>query len=358
MRNYAFGNVQFTRGCPFTCEFCDIIVLFGRRPGSRPFRQILAELDQLHRMGQEIVFIVDDNLIANKKAMVEVLRAVIEWQEARGFPLTFFTEASLDLADEPALMKLMVDANVVNVFVGIETPNEESLRETRKLQNLRRGGTMVEKIHAIQSAGMEVWSGMILGFDHDDETIFDAQLRFAAEARIVGSMIGMLNAIPTTPLHARLAAEGRLDPDDDSVFGTNVIPMLLDRAVLRDGYLRVLRDMSEPSAFFDRMEPLFIDGPLSGDHGRTARLTTRPWLRRREQARFLVKAAVLFGRLMLHVPETELRTEYRRRMLKAVRSNPRPVVLFIYALHAAMHYHAWRLAGTMSGKSGNVVNSY
>ena len=208
----------------------------------------------MHRLGQEIVFIVDDNLIANKKAIVEVLRAVIEWQKARGFPLTFFTEASLDLADEPALMKLMVDANIVNVFVGIETPNEESLRETSKLQNLRRGGTMVEKIHAIQSAGMEVWSGMILGFDHDDETIFDAQLRFASEARIVGSMIGMLNAIPTTPLHARLAAEGRLDPDDNSAFGTNVIPVLLDRAVLRDGYLRVLRDMSEPAAYFDRME--------------------------------------------------------------------------------------------------------
>jgi radical SAM superfamily enzyme YgiQ (UPF0313 family) len=358
MRNYAFGNVQFTRGCPFTCEFCDIIVLFGRRPRIKTVPQIIAELDQLHRLGQEIVFIVDDNLIANKKAIVEVLRAVIEWQRERGFPLTFFTEASLDLADEPALMQLMVDANIVNVFVGIETPNEESLRETKKLQNLRRGGTMVEKIHAIQSAGMEVWSGMILGFDHDDETIFDAQLRFAGEARIVGSMIGMLNAIPTTPLHARLAAEGRLDPDDDSVFGTNVIPVKLDRAVLRDGYLRVLRDMSEPAAYFDRMDSLYITGPLSGDQGRTARLTARPWLRRREQARFLVRATVLFARLMLRVTEPELKAEYRRRIMKLARTNPRPVLLFVYALRAAMHYHAWRLAGSMSGKQGNVVNSY
>ena len=134
--------------------------------------------------------------------------------------------------------------------------------------------------------------------------------------------------------------------------------MLLDRAVLRDGYLRVLRDMSEPVAFFDRMDSLFIDGPLSGDNGRTARLTSRPWLRRREQARFLVRATVLFARLMLRVTEPELRTEYRRRILKVVRTNPRPVLLFIYALHAAMHYHAWRLAEAMSGKRGNVVNSY
>jgi hypothetical protein len=199
---------------------------------------------------------------------------------------------------------------------------------------------------------------MILGFDHDDETIFDAQLRFASEARIVGSMIGMLNAIPTTPLHARLAAEGRLDPDDNSAFGTNVIPVLLDRAVLRDGYLRVLRDMSEPAAYFDRLDSLYIGGPLSGDQGRTARLTARPWLRRREQARFLVRAAVLFARLMLRVREPELRAEYRRRIMKVARANPRPVLLFVYALRAAMHYHAWRLAGTMSGKSGNVVNSY
>jgi hypothetical protein len=184
------------------------------------------------------------------------------------------------------------------------------------------------------------------------------QLRFAKEARIVGSMIGMLNAIPTTPLHARLAAEGRLDPDDDPIFGTNVIPVRLGRAALRDGYLRVLRDMSEPVAFFDRMDSLFIDGPLSGDQGRTARLTARPWLRRREQARFLVRAAVLFARLMLRVRESELRTEYRRRIVKVARTNPRPVLLFIYALRAAMHYHAWRLAGSMSGNQGNVVNSY
>ncbi|WP_037458294.1 B12-binding domain-containing radical SAM protein [Skermanella stibiiresistens] len=358
LKRYAFGNVQFTRGCPFTCEFCDIIVLFGRRPRIKTVRQILAELDLLHRMGQEIVFIVDDNLIANKRAMRDILGPVIEWQRERDFPLTFFTEASLDLADEPDLMRLMVEANIVNVFVGIETPNEDSLRETKKLQNLRRGGTMVGKIHGIQNAGLEVWSGMILGFDNDDDTIFDAQLRFVSEARIVGSMVGMLNAIPTTPLHDRLAAEGRLDLDDEPAFGTNVIPKRLDRMVLRDGYLRILRDLSEPAAYFDRLDALYLDGPLSGDQGRTARLTGKPWLRRREQARFLVRATVMFARLMLWVREPDLRSEYRRRILHLARVNPRPALLFVYALRAAMHYHAWLLADRMSKSPAGVVNSY
>lgn len=358
MKRYAFGNVQFTRGCPFTCEFCDIIVLFGRKPRIKTVPQILAELDQLHRAGQEIVFIVDDNLIANKRAIRDILGPVVDWQRERDFPLTFFTEASLDLADEPELMRLMVEANIVNVFVGIETPNEASLRETRKFQNLRRGGSMVGRIHAIQDAGMEVWSGMILGFDHDDDTIFDAQFRFVSEARIVGSMVGMLNAIPTTPLHDRLAAEGRLDLSDDPAYGTNVIPKRLDRATLRDGYLRILRDMSEPAAYFDRLDALYLRGPLSGDQGRTARLAAKPWLRRREQVRFLARAAVMFARLMLRVREPDLRAEYRRRILRLARVNPRPVLLFVYALRAAMHYHAWRLADRMSRNPAGAVNSY
>jgi radical SAM superfamily enzyme YgiQ (UPF0313 family) len=358
IRRYAFGNVQFTRGCPFTCEFCDIIVLFGRRPRIKTVPQILAELEMLRQAGQEIVFIVDDNLIANKRAIKDVLRSVIAWQQERGFPLTFFTEASLDLADEPELMRLMVEANIVGLFVGIETPNEESLRETRKLQNLRKGASLVEKIHHIQEAGMEVWSGMILGFDHDDESIFDTQVRFIAEARIVGSMVGMLNAIPKTPLYDRLAAEGRLDPSDEPAYGTNVIPVRLSRPTLCDGYLRILREMSEPAAYFDRLDSLYIHGPLSGDQGRTARLVGRPWLRRREQVRFLIRASVIFARLMLRVREPELRNEYRRRILRVAQTNPRPALIFLYALRAAMHFHAWRLARTMSKAPAGVVNSY
>src|SRR5207248_3148075 len=212
MRQYAFGSVQFTRGCPFQCEFCDIIVTFGRRPRIKTNPQIIAELEAMHAQDMGIVFIVDDNLIGNKKAIKEVLRAVIRWQHENGYPLVFFTEASIDLADDPELMELMVEANIIAVFIGIESPNEASLRETKKFQNVRPAGTIVERVHRIQKAGIEVWCGMILGFDNDDSSIFEAQSRFLSQARISTAMIGMLSAIPKTPLHARLAKEGRLDP--------------------------------------------------------------------------------------------------------------------------------------------------
>src|SRR5262249_34324416 len=152
---------------------------------------------------------------------------LIAWQEQKGYPMAFFTEASIDLADEPELLRLMDEANIATVFIGIESPNEASLRETKKLQNVRPGGTLLEKIPRIQDAGQEVWCGMILGFDHDDESIFDAQLRFIAESRVPTVMMGMLTAIPKTPLYDRLAAEGRLDPSDEPEFGTNVIPLRL-----------------------------------------------------------------------------------------------------------------------------------
>ena len=176
MRHYLFGSLQFSRGCPFQCEFCDIIVTFGRRPRIKTSPQIIAELEAIRAQEMRIVFIVDDNLIGNKKAIKEVLRDVSAWQEQNGYPLTFFTEASIDLADDPELMRLMVEANIITVFVGIESPNEASLRETKKFQNVRTGGTMLEKVHRIQGAGMEVWCGMIVGFDNDDPSIFDAQI--------------------------------------------------------------------------------------------------------------------------------------------------------------------------------------
>jgi radical SAM superfamily enzyme YgiQ (UPF0313 family) len=232
MRHYAFGSIQFSRGCPFQCEFCDIIVVFGRRPRIKTSKQIIAELEALRHQSLSIVFIVDDNLIGNKTAIKVVLHDVIEWQQANGFPLTFVTEASIDLADDDELMRLMTEANIAVVFVGVESPNEGSLRETRKLQNLRPGGSMVEKVHRIQAAGMEVWAGMILGFDNDDEHIFAAHRRFLREARISTAMVGMLSAIPKTPLYDRLAAAGRLDTSDHPADGTNVLPFKMSRQTL------------------------------------------------------------------------------------------------------------------------------
>ena len=259
-QHYLFGSVQFSRGCPFQCEFCDIIVTFGRRPRIKSSSQILVELDQLLACNLKIAFIVDDNLIGNKVQIKKVLQDVAAWQLSRGFPLTFFTEASLDLADDAELMQLMVDCNIQTVFIGIESPNEASLRETKKIQNVRNTGTLIEKIHRVQDAGMDVWCGMIVGFDSDDDTIFDAQIEFLRDARILHAMLGMLHAIPKTPLHARLKAEGRLDENDTSEFGTNVIPSQLSRESLRDGYLAVMKKLYEPEGYFDRLESLFLRG--------------------------------------------------------------------------------------------------
>lgn len=358
LNRYAFGSVQFTRGCPFTCEFCDIIVIFGRRPRLKTSPQIIVELEALRRHNAEVVFIVDDNLIGNKKAIKQVLRDVIEWQRRNNYPLTFFTETSIDLADDDELMQLLVAANVIHVFVGIETPNEASLIETKKLQNVRKGGSLIEKVHRIQEAGLEVWSGMMLGFDNDDGSIFEAQRSFIVQARIVSSMIGMVYAIPSTPLHARLKKEGRLDPSDEPAFGTNVIPAQLDRAVLRNGYLQLLTELHEPNAFFDRLDSLYLNGPLSRDHGRTAQLAPMSWARKIEQIRFVLRAFVLLSRIVIRVPDAGLRKIYVSRFFHILILRPIPSLLFVYALRAAMHYHGWKLARGMAGPTDQVVNSF
>jgi radical SAM superfamily enzyme YgiQ (UPF0313 family) len=358
LRDYAFSSVQFSRGCPFTFEFCDIIMIYGRRPRLKTPSQVVAELDALRNHGGEIVFIVDDNLIGNKKAIKTLLREVIAWQTRHKFPLTFFTEASIDLADDDELLRLMVEANVIHVFVGIETPNEASLRETKKLQNIDRGKTLIEKIHHIQQAGLEVWSGMMLGFDNDDHTIFAAQRDFIETARIASSMVGMIYAIPTTPLHARLARADRLDLSDDSPFGTNVIPAQLSRAALRDGYLQMLTDLHEPSGFFDRLDALYLTGPLHRDHGRTAHLSSTPLRRAAAQVKLTTQAFLLLARVLLSISERDLKRIYLRRFLRVLRHRSPPAVLFVYALRAAMHYHGWRLARSMSDPAARVVNSY
>jgi radical SAM superfamily enzyme YgiQ (UPF0313 family) len=358
LKHYAFGSVQFTRGCPFNCEFCDIIVMFGRRPRLKTVPQIIVELEALRQSNAEVVFIVDDNLIGNKKAIKEVLREVVGWQRRNQYPLTFFTEASIDLADDSEMLRLLVEANVIHVFVGIETPNEASLRETKKLQNLQRGTTLIQKVHRIQDAGLEVWSGMMLGFDNDDATIFEAQRQFILEARIVSSMIGMIYAIPTTPLHARLKLEDRLDMSDDPLYGTNVIPARLGREELRDGYLRMLTDLHEPTAFFDRLDSLYLDGPLAHDHGRTARLKPMPWRRAAEQLKLTVQAIVLLSRIAIKVTDRSLKLFYLNRFLKALFRRPLPSILFVYAIRSAMHYHGWKLARSMADPANRIVNSY
>jgi radical SAM superfamily enzyme YgiQ (UPF0313 family) len=356
MRNYLFGNVQFSRGCPFQCEFCDIIVTFGRKPRLKTSRQILAELDALRAEGVRGAFVVDDNLIGNKRAIKPVLRDLIAWQERHGYPMTLFTEASLDLAEEPELMSLMVEANIVNVFVGIESPNESSLLETKKFQNVRPVGTLAERVRRIQEAGMEVMGGMILGFDHDDQTVFDAQLEFIAEARIINVMLGMLSAIPKTPLYDRMVKEGRLDLANESTFGTNLIPLRIGREQLREGFVRVLSKLNEPKPYFDRLESLYLDGRLNFSRGANRYWRRHPLRGAWAKGLMLAQALVFLTGLIRKVGDRALRREYLRRIWRLVRARPDPSILWLAVIKSACQFHAHRMASQMA--EGQVVNTY
>jgi radical SAM superfamily enzyme YgiQ (UPF0313 family) len=218
--------IQFGRGCPYSCEFCDIIVMYGRRPRTKSIAQVLGEVEAIHSLGVANVFVVDDNFIGNKKEAKALLGALAKWQEAHGYPVEFMTEVSLNVAQDSELLALLRRAHFVVVFVGIESPRTASLLETKKTQNTRED--IVTAVHRIQAAGIEVMAGMIVGFDHDDPLIFEEQFRFIQDARIPISMTGMLNAVPKTPLHARLKAAGRLIAEsvgDPSSFGRTVVDL-------------------------------------------------------------------------------------------------------------------------------------
>lgn len=358
MDQYLFGSLQISRGCPFQCEFCDIIVTFGRRPRLKTTFQVMEELESLRALKMEIVFIVDDNLIGNKQAIKPILRDVSVWQAERGFPMTFFAEASLDLADDEEMMELMVACNIQAIFVGVESPKEASLRETKKFQNLRAGGSMVEKIHRLQARGMEVWTGMIVGFDNDDETIFDHQTSFVREARVVHAMLGMLTAIPKTPLYERLRHEARLDLEDTSEFGTNILPLRMTRQTLRDGYMRTMRELNTVQAFLDRTDSLYLNRDFQFDKARQAywRGHWPDWIR--HQVRTLARCAVLYWRLMRRVKERDLRREYRWRLWRLWRTRRETAALFVYILKCATHYHYLRLSNDMFRKDLGITNTF
>lgn len=357
--HYMFGSLQLSRGCPFQCEFCDIIVTFGRRPRIKSAPQVLVELDALLAHRLSVAFIVDDNLIGNKQAIKPVLRAIIDWQTEHGYPLTFFTEASLDLAEDAELLELMGRANIQSVFIGIESPSEASLRETKKYQNVRgRAGTLLERVARIQQAGIEVWCGMILGFDHDEPSIFARQCEFLAAAQIVHAMVGMLHAIPKTPLYARLEAAGRLDLNEPRQYGTNIVPLGMSRDELVKGYLHVMQQLYAPENYFARLESLYLTARF-WPRGLNFTGKRRHRLRHLTERAFdLVKAGVIFYRLMRHVPDVQLRREYRRRMLRYLRVVQHPRMLFVYVLKCAMHYHHYTMAQQMTRRERPVVNTF
>ncbi|GMV96268.1 MAG: B12-binding domain-containing radical SAM protein [Phycisphaerae bacterium] len=254
LKSYALMPLQFSRGCPFNCEFCDIIVMNGRVPRVKSPAQMLRELDSLVDAGwRDPVFIVDDNFIGNKPKVRALLSELIAWRARRGVSMQFTTEASLNLADDPALLELMVQAGFKKIFVGLETPQEESLLECAKVQNTRRD--MLAAVKTLQRAGLEVMGGFIVGFDNDPPSIFERQVRFIQEAGVVTAMVGLLTALPGTRLFSRLQREGRLlhhatGNNMDSVL--NFVPRL-DREVLVEGYRSLVKHLYAPGVYYRRV---------------------------------------------------------------------------------------------------------
>ena len=246
---YGTAPVQFSRGCPFLCEFCDIITIFGRKPRVKRPEQVIAELDAVLAQGFRGCFLVDDNFIGNKVEAKRLLRRIIEWQESHRYPLVFTTEASINLADDRELIDLMVKANFQGVFIGIETPREASLTEMRKHQNTH-GDSMLAKLARIRDRGLGISGGFIVGFDHDDERIFDEQFEFIQSSGIPTLSISLLTPLPTTPLYERLRVEGRLDFSDPELI---YHPKQMTREQLKLGFRQLLNRVFDVEAYFDRV---------------------------------------------------------------------------------------------------------
>jgi radical SAM superfamily enzyme YgiQ (UPF0313 family) len=255
-KKYTTMSIQYSRGCPFDCEFCDIIVLNGNRPRTKTRDQLLAELEALYNRGwRETVFLVDDNFIGNKRKLKEeILPAMIKWQKDKKYPFGFLTEASINLADDEELMQLMVAAGFDTVFIGIESPNEESLVECNKNQNINRD--LIASVRTIQNHGMQVHGGFILGFDSDPDSIFKSQLNFIQKSGIVTAMVGLLNAPRGTRLYQRLKKENRLlkDVSGDNTDGSmNFVPKM-GREKLINGYRHVLTTIYSSKQYYKRVK--------------------------------------------------------------------------------------------------------
>ncbi|NLE96350.1 MAG: DUF4070 domain-containing protein [Dehalococcoidia bacterium] len=252
---YQMMNLQYSRGCPFNCEFCDIVVMNGRTPRTKTREQVLAELDALYdNKWRGGVFFTDDNFIGNKQKLKEdVLPAIIDWTRAHKKPFSFMTEASINLADDEELMQLMVRAGFDTVFVGIESPNEESLVECNKIPN--KGRDLLASVKTIQHHGMQVQGGFIVGFDGDPLSIFRNQIRFIQTSGIVTAMVGVLMAPPGTPLYNRLKAEDRLLPNgtgNNTDGTTNIIPRM-GLETLSKGYHHVVNTIYSPQQYYARI---------------------------------------------------------------------------------------------------------
>lgn len=322
LERYASMSLQFSRGCPFDCDFCNITAMFGHRPRIKTTVQVLAELDGLCRLGwRGAVFFVDDNFIGNKRALKEdLLPALIEWRKGRR-GLQFFTEASINLADDEELMQLMVAAGFNQVFVGIETPEDAGLAECNKRQNQKRD--LIADVKRVQRAGLEVQGGFILGFDSDTATIFQRQIDFIQKSGIVTAMVGLLQAVPGTRLYQRLDRQGRLlgHTTGNNVDGTTNFVPRMNREALREEYKNLMGYLYAPGPYYQRIRTFL----------REYRQPAIPGVFRWSYLLAFIQANIrlgIFGRERFHYWGLLLWTSFRRPSLF-----PLAVTLSIYGHH-------------------------
>ena len=321
LSDYVTMPVQYSRGCPFHCEFCDIIVLYGQIPRTKSPEQLVREMQSLYDMGwRNDVFIVDDNFIGNKANVKEMLALLIEWQKKHHYPFTFTTETSVNLADDEKLMQMMNSANFHKVFVGIETPNIDSLQECGKYQNASRD--LEAAVKTIQQNGMQVTGGFIVGFDSDTDGIFDAQIRFIQKAGIVTAMVGLLNALPQTRLWRRLQAEGRLLGDstgENTDASINFIPKITKEKLLA-GYQKILGSLYSPKEYYARINTFISNYRPSVK----SRITLQDLVAAAKGAWYigiLSRARFLYWKLVV------------RTCFKKIKAVPVAIELAIYGLH-------------------------
>jgi len=323
-RRYSSLSLQYSRGCPFDCEFCDIVVLNGHIPRTKSKEQLLKEMDALYEQNwRASVFAVDDNFIGNKnKLKAEILPAIIQWMKKRKYPFSLFTEASINLADDEELMQMMVKANFDMVFVGIETPNPDSLAECGKLQNQNRD--LVVSVKKLQNYGLQVQGGFILGFDHDPPSIFENMINFIQKSGIVTAMVGLLTAPPGTRLYQRLKKEDRLLKDfsgNNTDCSTNFLTKMNYDALL-NGYRKIVSTIYSPKQYYERVKTFLLE--------------YRPSRRKAANPQFKHFRALLMSVWILGIKEKE-RIYYWKlllwTLLRRPRSLPMSITLAIYGLH-------------------------
>ena len=325
MKHYSSMAVQYSRGCPFDCEFCDITVLNGRKPRTKDTVQMVNELESLYQSGwRDSVFIVDDNFIGNKKKLKEeLLPAVIEWSRKRKFPFNLLTEVSINMADDDELMRLMTEAKFKTVFVGIETPSDESLAECNKQQN--RGRDLLASVRKIQNHGMEVRGGFIVGFDSDPASIFKSQINFIQKSGIVTAMVGLLNAPIGTRLYQRMKTENRLTKHitgDNTDCSINFIPKM-NYDTLVSGYRNIINTIYSPKPFYERIGTFLREYHPKKERGSS-------------HLRFWHITALFKSMWFMGIKEKGRRYYWRlifSTLLKRPRALPLSVTLSIYGFH-------------------------